>query len=99
MTMLLNRVQDWYCPACGLTDETVNAPNRYHPCPKMHGMATPMVHKGVAAKLEAVERQDYVGNDLVQTDDRGRPVMSIVTTRDDGQDVIVFAPTAVLRAG
>jgi hypothetical protein len=99
MTLQLAAVQDWYCPACGQTDRTREAKphSRFHPCPRMHGLTTPMLPKGTRAKLEAVERQDYVGNELVRLDDRGRPVMSIVTTRDNGQDVTVFAPTATGR--
>jgi len=54
----------------------------------------PLVPEGTACKVEAVERGDYVGKELVQTDGRGRPVMAVVTTRDDGQDCTVFAPTA-----
>jgi hypothetical protein len=66
-----------------------------HSCPKMHGMSTPFVEKGDSAKLVAVERQDYVGKEDVQLDDRGRPIMSIVTEHSDGrQDVVVFAPVA-----
>lgn len=57
-----------------------------------------MVHAGTRCKVEAIERQDYVGNEQVRLDpERGRPVMSIVTTRDDGQDAVVFAPTASAR--
>lgn len=85
---------DWYCPACGLTDRTRPLPNRFHQCPKMGGLTTPLVRAGVSAKFERVMRQDYVGAERVQADDQGRPVMSIITHRDDGQDVTVFAPTA-----
>lgn len=85
---------DWYCPACGKTDQTTPKPNRFHNCPKMGGLTTPLVRKGVSAKLERVMRQDYVAGEKVQTDDEGRPVMAIVTTRDNGQDTTVFAPTA-----
>ena len=49
----------------------------------------------MSVKVEAREREDYVGHELVQTDEAGRSVMSVVTTRDDGQDAIVFAPTAI----
>jgi hypothetical protein len=49
---------------------------------------------GMSAKVEAKDREDYVGRELVQTDEDGRPVMSVVTTRDNGQDAIVYAPTA-----
>lgn len=53
-----------------------------------------MVEAGVKAKVEAVERGDYIGSDDVQVDNEGRPVMSVVTVRDDGQDCVVYAPTA-----
>jgi ribulose bisphosphate carboxylase small subunit len=57
-----------------------------------------MVLAGVKAKLTLNEREDYIGGELVQLDpERRRPVMSVVTTRDDGQDTLVFAPTASAR--
>jgi len=90
---------DWECPACG---KTAQVSSRYgmvvHRCPKMGGMTTPYVRKGVKAKHELRLREDYVGDETVQTDDQGRPVMSIITTRDDGQDVRAFAPAAVVKA-
>jgi hypothetical protein len=52
-----------------------------------------MVLEGTKAKVETHEREDYIGTDDVRLHE-GRPVMSVVTTRDDGQDVAVFAPTA-----
>lgn len=86
---------DWECPSCG---KEKRVGGQYglvvHKCPKMGGLTTPYVRKGVSAKHEAVLRQDYVGDEMVQTDDQGRPVQSIVTTRDNGQDVRVFAPAA-----
>ena len=57
-------------------------------------LTAPMLPEGVAAKVEAREREDYVGQERVQTDENGRPVMSVVTTRDDGQDAILFMPSA-----
>ncbi len=56
-----------------------------------------MVSAGTRAKVTANEREDYIGTEQVQTDAEGRPVMSIVTEREDGQDVVVFAPTASAR--
>jgi hypothetical protein len=56
-----------------------------------------MVPAGTRCKVEAVEREDYINGDLVQVDGRGRPVMSVITTRDDGQDCTVYAPTALAR--
>jgi len=54
----------------------------------------PLVPKGTDCKVEAVERGDYVGQESVQIDVNGRPMMAVVTTRDDGQDCTVYAPTA-----
>jgi len=97
--LLVNRTA-WYCPNCPAKDFTTEAQphTRYHPCPGLRGFSAPMVRVGVAAKVEAMVREDYVGNDLVARDDSGRPIMSVVTTRDDGNDVAVFAPTATAQA-
>lgn len=95
MTPLLSRITDWHCPNCGATDQTRQAGphTRMHVCPKLHGLTAPMVQVGVSARVYAREREDYVGTERVQTDDRGRPVMSIVTERADGSnDVRVLAP-------
>lgn len=88
----------WDCPNCDLTDVThETAPHsRFHACPGLAGLTAPMVPAGTSCKVEAVERGDYVRGELVQTDGNGRPVMSVVTTRDDGTDVAVYAPTAQL---
>ena len=87
----------WYCPNCGASDVTREGRphTRYHTCPGLRGLSAPFIPKGTKAKVEARDRDDYVGTDIVQTDAYGRPVMSIVTTRDDGQDVMVLAPTVV----
>jgi len=55
-----------------------------------------MIPVGVKATVTVREREDYVGEEVVRLDpERKRPVMSIVTTREDGtNDAIVFAPTA-----
>jgi len=94
---LLTPIQNWYCPNCGKSDQTSEARphSRFHVCPKLRGLTAPMLPAGTAAKVEAVERQDYVGKDVVQTDENGRPVQSVVTTRDNGQDTAVFAPVAI----
>ena len=92
---ILNPVRQWYCPNCHLEDTTREARphSRMHVCPKLRGLSAPMLPKGTAAKVTANEREDYVGTDDVFLHD-GRPVMNIVTTRDEGQDCMVFAPTA-----
>ena len=86
----------WVCPNCDQTAVTrVPGPHtRYHLCAGLRGLVAPMVWSGVRAKVEAVEREDYTNGDDVQLDADGRPVMAVVTTRDDGQDCAVFAPTA-----
>jgi hypothetical protein len=97
---LLSGVREWYCPQCGKTAQTKGpVRNRFHTCPKLRGLAAPMLPKGVKAKVEVREREDYVNGETVQLDpEQKRPVMSVVTTRDDGQDVAVFAPTATGRS-
>jgi hypothetical protein len=101
MPALLASITDWYCPSCGLTDTTRDTgPHiRYHTCPKLRYLSAPMVRKGVSAKVELHEPEDYVGDRLVQRDpERRRPVMSITTTRADGSnDCVVLAPTATAK--
>lgn len=97
----INTITDWYCPNCGATDRT-NEPQphtRYHTCPKLRYLSAPLVPVGTKAQVTINEREDYVGKEIVQLDpERGRPVMSIVTTREDGtNDAIVFAPAATVR--
>lgn len=91
---------EWYCPECRFTERTQRVlPNRWHVCPKLNGVSVQLVRAGVKARLIVTERQDYVGNERVQLlGANQRPIMSIVTVRDDGQDAIVFAPTATARA-
>ena len=48
------------------------------------------------AKVFAVVRPDYVGAEHgITYDDNKRPIMSVVTERENGNDVAVFAPVAV----
>lgn len=90
--VLLNR--RWECPNCDSAAVTVDAKTPMHPCRRLAGLMTPLVPAGQKCKVEAVEREDYIGGELVQVDGNGRPVMAVVTTRDDGQDCRVLAPTA-----
>lgn len=99
---LINSTRRWYCPNCTQTSVTHEARphTRFHTCPGLRGLTAPMLPEGMKAKVEIREREDYVGSEQVQLDpERQRPVMSIVTTRDNGQDVVVFAPTAAARGG
>jgi hypothetical protein len=99
---ILDTIRHWYCPNCHLEDTTKEARphTRYHTCPKLRMLSAPMLAKGTAAKVELHDREDYIGKEMVQIDpERKRPVMNIVTTRDEGQDCMVFAPTATASAG
>lgn len=97
--VLLAPEQRWECPNCTATDVTHLAEphSRFHACAGLRGLTAPMVPAGSRCKVEAVEREDYINGDHVQVDAEGRPVMAVVTTRDDGQDCAVFAPTASAR--
>lgn len=88
----------WECPACDLQQVTRRADvhTEFHHCAGLAGLWSPMVPAGTRAEHRLVERQDYIGADLVQLH-QGRPVMSLTTVRDDGQDCTVYAPTAVLH--
>ena len=89
----------WACPNCDLEAVTHEAAphSRFHLCPGARGMTVPMVPAGIRCKVELHEREDYVGGELVQTDENGRPVMNATVTRDDGVDVAVYAPCATAR--
>jgi hypothetical protein len=100
MTVLISAIHEWYCPACGATDQTkeVKPHTRFHVCPKLRFLTAPMLPRGTSAKVELNEREDYIGRELVQLDpEQGRPVMNMVTTRDEGTDCMVYAPTATAR--
>lgn len=105
----IETVRDWYCPNCGKRDQTVEAkPHvRMHTCPRLSFLSAPMIPAGTRAKVTAREREDYIGSEIQQTADlptrqfgparvrnRPKPVMAVVTERDNGQDVAVFAPLA-----
>ena len=89
----------WECPNCDQTAVTreLIVGQRFHNCKGLLGLSAPMVTAGTRAKVEAREREDFIGRDRPQYADRdGKavPIMSIVTTRDDGQDCTVLAPLA-----
>lgn len=89
----------WECPNCDLKQVTYEHKphSRMHTCKGLRGLTAPMVPAGTSCKVEAVEREDYLGKDKgkVQLDPQHRrPVMSVITTRDDGQDCAVYAPVA-----
>jgi hypothetical protein len=93
---LLDSLHRFECPNCTAQlelDEPADRPV-LHPCRGLKGLLAPMVPEGTDCKVEAHEREDYVGTDLVRTDGDGRPVMNVTTTYADGRtDVVAFAPT------
>lgn len=95
--MILDAEQHWVCPNCPATARTVGADNRFHPCAGLAGLLAPMVLEGVRCRVRAVVREDYVGGEDVRYDGEGRPVAAVVTTREDGEDCVVYAPTAHVR--
>jgi len=94
---LLRAETRWECPNCPAAHVTTQAQPHipFHPCPGLRGILAPYVQAGTRCKVEAVEREDYAGTEQgLRADGDGRPVMSVVTTRDDGQDCAVFPGTA-----
>lgn len=86
----------WVCSACDTTAVTNRADvhSQFHNCPGLLGLWAPMVQAGTNSKIEAREREDYVGREQVQLNREGRPIMSVQVTRDDGEDCAVYAPAA-----
>jgi len=98
---ILNAERRWECPNCTLQDVTYEAQphSRMHACRGLKGLTAPMVPAGTRCKIEAKEREDYIGDEVVTHDGEGRPIMRVETTRDDGNDVAVFAPLAKSGGG
>jgi hypothetical protein len=98
MTHILTTEQHWACPNCDVTEVTQGQPgNRFHNCAGLKGLTAPMVPAGTKCKVEAMEREDYVGKEVLTYDTEGRPITAVNVTRDDGNDVVVFAPCATAR--
>lgn len=99
MSVLVRATQHWTCPNCPREDVTHlpadAAASRFHPCAGLNGITAPMVPAGTSCKVEAVERDDYIGAEIVTVDGAGRPIMRVEVTREEGTDVAVFAPCAV----
>ena len=102
---VLTREQFWACPNCALEDRTTDARAQpFHRCRGLAGLTAPLVPAGTRCQVTAHEREDYIGAELVQlhdmgrTDGKARPIAQIRTDRDEGQDCVVLAPTAHIRA-
>ena len=93
---ILSRRQRWECLSCHATYVTTEPrPHTpFHNCPGLALLSIPYVPAGTRGKNTANERGDYVGAEDVTLDAEGRPVMSVTTTRDDGEDATVYAPCA-----
>jgi hypothetical protein len=95
---MLCREQLWECPNCQVEDRTTDVrANPFHACRGFAGLTAPLVPAGTKCKVTAHEREDFIGRELVPLHD-GRPVAQVRTTRDDGEDCLVFAPTARVLA-
>lgn len=94
---LLHAVTSWECPNCLTTEQTPALPpgsSRYHPCPGLHGLNAPLVPAGTRCKVEAEERQDYIGSEVQARGNDGRQYMAVRTTSGDHDDLLVFAGLA-----
>jgi hypothetical protein len=89
--------QYWYCPNCVVEARTADASLPMHTCKGIAGLTAPLILRGTKAKTTVNDREDYVGQELVQTDAEGRVVASTTTTRDDGEDCTVYVSTAQAR--
>ena len=99
---LLTAVEDWCCPNCAYAEQTRGLPPnaaRFHTCPGLHMLSAPLVRAGIACKVEAEERGDYLGGEIQAHGDDGKPYMAVRTTRADGDDLAVNAGMARARLG
>ena len=105
MTVLLDATKNWQCPSCGHAHMTHEARPHVpmHQCAAMSGLLAPLVEVTSRSgeldprkvRLVRVDREDYVGDEIVRTDAVGRPAMAVITERADGSnDCHAFAATA-----
>ena len=94
---IITPVRRWSCPNCKQIAITREAEphTRFHACAGLRGITAPFVEEGVRVQVTALERDDYLGGDIAQTDENGRPVKAVQTEYLDGHtDMAVLAPTA-----
>lgn len=97
--VLLDPTKHWRCPSCDAQHVTREARPHVpmHPCPKL-GISVPFIEATEKARHVVMDREDYVGSELVQYAN-GRPVMAVRTERADGSnDCHVYAATAQANA-
>lgn len=93
-------IQIWSCPRCTESARTVDSKLPMHRCVGMAGLLVPLTREGEKTNQVAVDREDYVDNELVACDANGRVVMAVRTEHKDGSvDTNVYAPTARLEGG
>lgn len=96
--ILLDAWTDWECPNCPVTDRTRPLPPnaaRFHTCPGLRMLTAPLIRAGTDCKVIAVQREEYLGREIQETGDDGRPYSGVQTVRADGSnDVAAFAPLA-----
>ncbi len=92
---LLHRT--WFCPSCDAAARTVDSKTPMHPCAGLAGLVAPLLPEGQRGQHTAVEREDWIGRELVQYDGNGRPMMSVRTETEDSLSTTVYAPTATGR--
>ena len=103
MTPLLNLEQRWECPHCtqGALTRGPRPQTPFHACKGLKGLSAPLISEGSGARVFTVEREDYIGADVVQLDGERRPVMSVVTERPDGSNdtaVLALVASASVRS-
>lgn len=100
MIPILRLESRWECPNCDhkVVSHEAQPHSVMHICRGLKGLTAPMVPEGTRCKVEAKEREDYVGKENVQYNEDNKPMMSVVTTREDGQDCAVLAPVAHVGA-
>lgn len=99
---LLITMTDWYCPNCQIALAAPEPPpgqSKFHVCPNLHGLTAPLIRAGIRCKVEAEEREDYLGGEVQAMGDDGKAYMAVRTTRDDGCDLAVNAGLAQARLG
>lgn len=94
----------WQCPSCGhpYVTKEYRPHTPMHPCPGLKGLLAPYVEvitgselKKYSVRHRLIEREDYIGKEIVRTDATGRPFAAIYTERADGSnDCHAFAGTA-----
>jgi hypothetical protein len=100
--LLRRPFEEWHCPNGCHCRETLPAlppgATRYHNCPNLHQLSAPLVRAGADCKVEAIEREDYIGDQVQARGDDGKVYMAITTRYADGRnDLAVNAGLATAK--